>query len=266
MSELMMPSVKYRQKTIYVAIVLVIAIAGSVFVKFNPFELFADFSQVQRLLGEMMPPNFELLWHNKGIAAALGQTLAMAFLSCFYGTLLAFVFALLAANNTMPNKTIRLLAGGVLDLLRIIPSLVFIIMFIIVVGLGAFSGMLALVVITMSNFGKLFTDIIENTEHAPDEAIFSVGASRLQVIRYSLFPQILPAIIANCFYAFDVSIRAAIGLGIFGGGGIGYELFKAMQVMHYKDAFAIIFIIGVLVILIEKLSDYLRGMVLGKKI
>jgi phosphonate transport system permease protein len=59
-------------------------------------------------------------------------------------------------------------------------------------------------------------------------------------------------------------MRAAIGLGIFGGGGIGFELYMAMRVLHYKDAMALICFTVVLVILVEKVSDYFRRKILGE--
>ena len=117
---------------------------------------------------------------------------------------------------------------------------------------------------TIGTFGKLFTEIIENTENPPGEAIFSVGASRLQVIRFSVIPQILPSLIANLLYAFDVNMRTAISLGIFGGGGIGFEFQMAKSVLHFKDVTALISLIIVLVFFVEKLSDYLRKKILGE--
>jgi len=86
----------------------------------------------------------------------------------------------------------------------------------------------------------------------------------MQVIRYSIIPQILPTLIANLLFAFDVNIRAAIGLGIFGGGGIGFQLQLAKSVLHYKDVTAIVTLIIIMVIVVEKISDYLRRRILGE--
>jgi len=163
----------------------------------------------------------------------------------------------------MPYQFIRGLAQFSLSMFRVVPILVVILIFVIAVGPGAFAGVLTLVIITIGTFGKLFAEIIENVENAPGEAIFSVGASRMQVIRYAVIPQILPSLIANLLYAFDVNMRAAIGLGIFGGGGIGFQLQMAKSVLHYKDVTALISIIIVLVIVVEKISDYLRRKILG---
>jgi phosphonate transport system permease protein len=74
----------------------------------------------------------------------------------------------------------------------------------------------------------------------------------------------LPTLIANLLFAFDVNIRSAIALGIFGGGGIGFQLQLAKSVLHYKDVTAIVTLIIVLVIAVEKISDYLRRRILGE--
>ncbi len=246
------------------AILSVLVVIGSVFTNFNPLLFFSDFHNVQSLLGEMMPPNYHVMTDDPNTWYAILQTLCMAFLGTLYGGILAVIVAFLAASNTMPYRTVRAFARFILSFLRVIPVLVVILIFVIAVGPSTFAGMLTLVIVTLGNFGKLFTEIIENVDNPPAEAIYSVGASRMQVIRYSIFPQILPTLIANLLFSFDVNIRAAIALGIFGGGGIGFRLQLAKSVLHYKDMMAIVSLIIVLVIGVEKLSDYLRRKILGE--
>jgi phosphonate transport system permease protein len=260
-----MPSKKYKQRvTVFTVSAIVVAVA-CIYMNFNPLGFFTEFHFVRDLLSEMSPPNYHVLSDDASTAYSIVQTLAMAFLGTLYGGILAVVIAFLAASNTMPYKIIRMLSQFTLSLLRVIPILVVILIFVIAVGPGAFASVLTLVVISVGTFGKLFAEIIENAENGPGEAIYSVGASRMQVIRYSIFPQILPSLIANLLYSFDVNMRAAIGLGIFGGGGIGFKLQMAKSVLHYKDVTALITIIIILVFLVEKLSDYLRRRILGEE-
>jgi len=258
-----LPSKQYKRKVTIFSIAAVVVVLACVYMNFNPIGIFTEFHYVQDLLGEMFPPNYHVYTENSSTGYAILQTLSMAFLGTVYGGIIAILLAFLAASNTMPYKTVRLVVQAVVSLVRVMPTLVVVLIFVIAVGPGAFAGMLTLVFITIGTFGKLFADIIENAEKAPGEAIYSVGASHLQVIRYSIIPQVLPAFIASLLYAFDVSMRAAIGLGIFGGGGMGFKLQLAEKVLHYKDVTAYVSIIIVLVILTEKLSDYLRRKILG---
>ena len=258
-----LPSKKYKQKVTYFSIAVLVVAAVCFYMNFNPIGLFTEFHYVKDLLDEMFPPNFRLLSENTSTANSILQTLSMAFLGTLYGGIIALMLAFLSAANTMPYKFVRVSVQFLVAMLRVIPILVVVLIFVIAVGPGAFAGVLTLVVVTAGFFGKLFTEVIENAENAPAEAIYSVGASRMQVIRYGIIPQILPTFIANLLYAFDVNMRAAIGLGIFGGGGIGFQLQMAKSVLHYKDVAALIIIIIVLVVLVEKISDSLRRQILG---
>jgi len=258
------PSVKYKRKVTAISTSVVLISLACVYLNFNPIGFFTEFHYVQDLLNEMFPPEVNALWQVSSPGYSLLQTMAMAFLGTVYGGLIAIVFSFLAASNTMPYRVIRMLATFSISFLRVMPALVVVLIFVIAVGIGPFAGVLTLITITIGSFGKLFTEIIENTEVPPREAIFSVGASRVQVIRYSVIPQILPSFIANLLYAFDVNVRVAIMLGIFGGGGFGFELYLAMRVLHYKDATAYICCIILIVTLIEKLSDYLRRRIINE--
>jgi phosphonate transport system permease protein len=118
--------------------------------------------------------------------------------------------------------------------------------------------MLALAIGSVGMFGKLFADAIEQVDPGPAEAVSSVGARPTQVIRYAILPQVLPSVVANGFYAFDVNMRAAIALGVYGGGGIGFELQLAMKVLRYPDVLALILMIIVLIAGMERVSDFIR--------
>jgi phosphonate transport system permease protein len=258
-----LPSVRYRRKATVFALVVAVTVAICTYLGFDPLMLFTEFHYVVDLAGNMLPPNFDQFWTNKHIGWAILETVCMAFLGTIFGGLIAFMLAFLAASNTMPVRAIRQAVRFCLSLMRVIPYLVIILVFVVAIGLGPFAGMLTLVWGTIGTFGQLFTQIIENIEPAPSEAIYSVGASRLQVIRYSILPEIFPSFIANLLYSFDINMRYALALGIFGGGGIGFELYMAMRVLRYKDALGLICFTIVLITIIEKLSDHLRKKVLG---
>ena len=262
--DFMLPSKQYKRRITIFSIAAVVVSVTCIYMNFNPIGIFTEFHFVRDLLGEMFMPNYRGLYENASTGYAILQTLSMAFLGTVYGGIIAMVLAFLAAANTMPVKAVRMVVQIAVSLVRVMPALVVVLIFVIAVGPGAFAGVLTLVLITVGTFGKLFADIIENSEVSPGEAIYSVGATRLQVIRYSIIPQILPTFIANLLYAFDVNMRAAIGLGVFGGGGIGFQLQMAKSVLHYKDVTAIVTLIIILVVVVEKLSDYLRKKILGE--
>lgn len=261
-----LPSRRFKLKATYFTIFLFLIAGLCIYLDFNFLLLFTDFHYLVALFREMVPPNFSLLFERSQIFGSILQTVSMAFLGTLLGGSAAMLLAFFAAHNTSPNFAVRTAMRTLLTIERVIPGLVVILIFLIAVGLGPFAGMLSLAVGTVGMFGKLFADAIEQVDTEPVEAISAVGARRLQVIRFGIVPQVLPSFIANLFYAFDINLRAAIGLGIFGGGGIGYEIHMAMQMLRYKDALALIFFTIVLISLFEKISDYLRSKVIGQEI
>ena len=138
-----------------------------------PTLLFTEFHYVISLLDEMLPPNFSILWTNETIGISVLQTISMAFLGTLIGGTVALMLSFLAASNTTPSQTLRLIVKALLSFERVIPSLVIILIFVISVGLGAFAGMLTLALGTIGMFGKLFSEALENAELGPAEAIYS---------------------------------------------------------------------------------------------
>jgi len=75
-------------------------------------------------------------------------------------------------------------------------------------------------------------------------------------------PQVLPALVGQLLYTFDINIRASAILGIVGGGGIGFLLFNSMKVLAFETTGAIILATFLLVYLIEILAGYVRRQII----
>ena len=261
-----LPSAKFKKKATLTSIVILLVAFLCSYIKFNPLVIFTEFHFLQEFFVEMFPPNYALFYENEGVGQSILQTLSMAFLGTIFGGFIGFILSFFAANNIFQIPFLRNISKSFLAMIRVIPSLVVILIFVIAVGPGSFAGVLTLIITTIGVLGKLFTEVLENAEEAPSESIYCAGASHLQVIRYSIIPQVLPAFISNLLYVFDLNMRAAIGLGIFGGGGIGYKLYMAMRVLHYQDATALITMIVFMLLIVENTSNFLRGKLLGEKL
>jgi len=253
-----MPSVIFRRRTVTIVAGVSITGVALAMLSVNPFEFIRDFHFVVNLVSQMLPPNLELLWRKTSIWSSLVQTVAMAFLATLGGAAIAFLFALLAATNTTPSQVARFAVRLILTTERCTPNIVVLLVLLIAVGIGPFAAMLSLLVGSIGMFGKLFADAIEQVDIGPVESTAASGASRLQILRYAVLPQVAPSIVANVFYAFDVNLRAAVALGVFGGGGIGFELNVARSVLRYRDMLACLLVIIVMINLMERIADHVR--------
>ena len=112
-------------------------------------------------------------------------------------------------------------------------------------------------------YSQALADAIERAEPQPCESMAATGATRLQIIAFGVLPQVAPALLGLSFYAFEVNVRAAIALGLFGGGGLGFQLHVANSGLRYHDVLGYAIISLLLVSSIERISDQARKRLLN---
>lgn len=163
-----------------------------------------------------------------------------------------------------PEKPFRIgfivytLSRSSLNLLRAIEPLIIGAVFVVWVGIGPFAGVLALVLNSVADLGKLFSEQVENIEEGPLEAVRATGANQLQIIVFSVVPQIVPHYIAFAFYRWDINVRLSTIIGFIGGGGIGLVLQRSANLTQYSQASVMIIAIAVVVTVLDNVSSRLR--------
>lgn len=253
-----LPSRHFRRAMMFVAGNLLFLTIAFVYLKINPLHLFTELHYVIDLIVEMFPPNAELYFGGAKLWYSVGQTLAMAFLGTLFGALVAFVLSVFAARNLTPFPILCRLFRILLGAQRAAPDFAIMMVIVVAVGFGPFAGTIALVIGSTGMFGKLFADAMEQIDDAQIEALKALGADYLQVIRYGAVPQVMPSIIANTLYLFEISVGGAVALGVFGGGGLGFDLHIANATLAYQDMLAYILLIVLMMVVVEKGSDFLR--------
>lgn len=190
------------------------------------------------------------------------ETLALALLTTALGSVLALPVSFLAARNLMGGNPITMViyvaVRSVLNLMRSIESLIFGIIFVIIVGLGPFAGMLALTLHTIAALGKLYSEVIEGIDPGPIEAVRATGANWAQVVRYAVIPQIVPPFTALTIYRWDINVRSAVIIGLVGGGGIGFYMFQWINLGDYRAVSAAFIAIALVVFAMDMFSARLR--------
>ncbi len=147
-----------------------------------------------------------------------------------------------------------------LNLLRSIPELFWALIFILAVGLGPFAGVLALGFHTGGVLGKLFSEVIEDVNPQPIEALQSTGASMAVVLAYGIFPLALPQLVSYTLYRWEVNIRAAAIIGVVGAGGIGRDIYVAISLFQYQRLLTLLLMTLIIVTLVDYLSAWVRAL------
>jgi len=190
--------------------------------------------------------------------AAMGETIAIALAATILTVLASLVIGSLAARNVAPTPRVRAGMRLVLVTIRGIPEIILAIVLIVVTGLGAQAGTIALAIGGVGLLGKLLADSLEEVKPGPQQALTAAGATRLQVYAGATVPQGLKALIGHSFYMLDTNIRAATILGLVGGGGVGYYLLNAGQGSRYDLVMTIVLMILVTVVVVEGLAMWMR--------
>lgn len=248
---------RYRKPAKWVAWIVVIVAVASWQAEVDPGRLFDNLDRGSEQLQRHFPPD---VTHLKGMMYAALVTVGMALAATPIGAAIALVFGLAAAKNIAP-KPLRAVSRFLIAIERATPDLVVLLFFVAAFGLSYFSGVMALAIGCIGMLGRLLGDAIEEIDARTIESVEMVGASRWQVIRYAAMPEAMPAFISNAIFRFEMNIRNAALLGAVGVGGIGYELEKSMQLMDYNEATTAILVIAGLVLISERISDWLRKLV-----
>jgi phosphonate transport system permease protein len=117
---------------------------------------------------------------------------------------------------------------------------------------------LAIVIDKIGFCGRFFAEAMEEADRGPQEALSAMGAGRFSLIMCSVFPAAMPSFINTSLFSLEKATRSSVILGLVGAGGIGIELKVAMDLFNYDEAATIILAIFALVVLVERVSSFLR--------
>ncbi|MCG5236884.1 phosphonate ABC transporter, permease protein PhnE [Xanthobacter oligotrophicus] len=257
------PSPAQRMRVIAIGTALAgMAVFGFWRLDFNLDRIGSGLAQLGHFITLMMPPDpgtqLPLYIH------ALGETLAIAFLGTLLGALVAFPFGFLAAKNVIPNVFAHFAVRRLLDTVRGVDRLIWALIFVTVVGLGPFAGILAIATASFAELGKLFSEAVEALDRKPVEGIVSTGGSEVEAVRFGMLPQVLPVLASQLLYYFESNARQSTIVGIVGAGGLGLHLAEQIRVLEWQKVSFLILMMLVMVAVIDFISSRLRFSIIGK--
>ena len=240
----------------YAAVTVIVVAVSAWGAELNPMHFLRSLGSIGATADLFWPPQTAGIFTT--LLSDLWQTVQIALGATVIGAALALPIGALAARNVAPTPRIahafRLLVVGI----RGIPELVLAVVFVVITGLGAVAGTLALAVGSVGLLGKLVADSLEEVDPGPEEAVRASGAGRWQVFGTGTLPQAAPAFVGHVLYQLDVNIRSATLLGIVGAGGIGFDLLSAAQIIEFGLVTTILLMVFVTVLIVEALAVWLR--------
>jgi phosphonate transport system permease protein len=218
-------------------------------------RIIAGTPRMWRFLGEMVPPNWTVI---ETVLGATLETLQIAVIGTTLGAAIALPLGFMAANN-VARPLVRNATRTLLNGIRSVPVILYALFFVVAVGLGPMAGTLAIIIYSTGILGKFYSEAVETIDPRVTEAIWATGATRLQVLRYGVLPQVLPHFVDYTLYRLEINFREATILGLVGAGGIGFYITLYMRSFTYDRVATITLVILVVVMAIDLISSYLRS-------
>ncbi len=212
-------------------------------------------ANVGQLRDDAFPPRLSVI---PAALPLLLETLAVAVLGTVFGFAMALPFGVFGNRVLFPAVVavpLRLIAAGI----RAVPSLVWAVLCVAVVGFGPLAGVLATSVYAAGHLAKLQYESLEGVASEPIEAARAAGASRVAVARLVVLPEGSNALFGHLLYMFEYNVRASAIVGFVGAGGIGLAIQRHLQVLQYDAVLALVGLLFVTIVVIDAVSLQIRS-------
>lgn len=188
---------------------------------------------------------------------ALAETFQIAFLATLFGSILSLPLAVAAARNLAPTPVLvvaRLAASAI----RVLPSLLWAIFAVLVVGFGPFAGVVAMTLYTVGYLAKLQYEALEGVPRDALEAVRAMGATRFQQAWHVALPEAGNALRSQLLFMFEYNVRASSIIGLVGAGGVGHLLSVHLSFFDYAHVLTVVLVLFAAVALMDAASLLLR--------
>lgn len=175
----------------------------------------------------MLHPGTDGYWTMGELFDDLGLTLALAVLTTLIGAIIALVVALPAAAN-LTNKALSNAIKVALSVVRAIPTIVWVLIFVVSISLGAEACIVGMMFHTVAFLAKAYSEAFEEVDPGSLEALRSTGATWWQMVAHCVIPEKANDILSWTFIRFENNfVNTVVIAALCGSGGIGYELYLA---------------------------------------
>lgn len=190
-------------------------------------------------------------------------TVNIALVSTIVGASIAFILCFFASTNLVGAGVMRWFTRRTMEIMRAFPEIVIAGLLTAILSIGPIAAIIAITVHTIGALGKLFFEVVENSDMKPDEGLRAAGASWVERVRFAIVPQVLPNFVSYTLLRAEINVRASTIIGAVGGGGIGEVFRLAIGRDHAAKTYAIVILLLVAIIAIDQFSGWLRRRLIG---
>jgi phosphonate transport system permease protein len=207
-------------------------------------------SNLVRILSKFYPPDFSIA---PSLFEALLDTIRIAVTATAFAIFLALPLAIISSSrfgHPLLRRASLILQAGI----RTIPSLVWALIAVAMVGANPLAGVIALIFYSLGYLGKFFADAIDTVPAEHGRVLLANQAHPIQALQYGLMPEIAPLLRRHCFWMLEYNIRSASIIGFVGAGGIGTQLHVYQEYGQWDKFSAVLIVLFAIVLLVETIG------------
>ncbi|WP_347330548.1 PhnE/PtxC family ABC transporter permease [Marinimicrobium locisalis] len=190
--------------------------------------------ELARLFSGLVTPDFT---QSDYLVEALIRTLAFAFVGVGLGAISGFLLAMVFGS-----RIVRTFCAFIRAIHELFWALIFLQFF----GLHPLTGVLAIAIPYAGVFGKVYAEILEETDPQPRETL-PYGTGSVIALLYTRVSQAWPQLVTYTSYRLECGLRSSAVLGFVGMPTLGFYLESAFAQGHYSVVGALLLLFYVLI-------------------
>lgn len=175
---------------------------------------------ILRITKSFFPPDWsiwrEVLW-------GLWETTQISVMATALAALIAIPLSL-GSSQKMSPLWLRSSILAFLSLVRAIPSLIWALISVAIVGPYPRAGVIALVFYSLGYLGKFFADALDSQDFQVPQVLMRSGLHPIQAFQFGLWPSVKKSFWHHILWMLEYNIRSASIIGYVGAGGLGTYL------------------------------------------
>lgn len=186
-----------------------------------------------------------------GLWELMIQTLTIIITAVIISLLLGLPLGVLSASNKRIDKVVR----PVLDMMQTMPSFVYLIPAVMLMGLGSVPAVIATTIYSLPPVIRLTSLGLQQVDTEVMEAAKSFGSTRFQTLFKVQIPQAMPTIMTGVNQTMMMAIAMVVTCSMIAAPGLGDEVIKGINRLESGRGFAAGIAIVILAIVMDRLTQ-----------
>ncbi len=186
-----------------------------------------------------------------GLWDKMNDTLTIVIASVIISLLIGLPIGIIISSNRKANAIMR----PILDTMQTMPSFVYLIPAVMLLGLGNVSGVIATTIYAVPPVIRLTSHGIQQVDTEVVEAAKSFGSTRMQTLFKVQIPQALPTIMTGVNQTIMMAISMVVTCSMIGVAGLGEEVLNGINRLESGRGFAAGIAIVIMAIIMDRLTQ-----------